>query len=485
MAALHRTKQHGRDVYRLSWYDKAGRRKSIRLGDIGRKAANTICQHVTQLADLADAGHPIDGAQSTWLDKISQDLADKLAAAGLIRERQSATLAEFIDAYLETRKDMKANSIRIYRSAGDSLVAHFGAGRNLRDINAGEAQEWRQAMANDNFAEATISKRVKVARQFFKIAMRKGIVSSNPFAEIKAGGERNVSRMHFIDRATIDKVLNATADPEWQLIIALSRFGGLRCPSETLSLKFTDINWAEDRLTVPSPKTAHQGKPFRIVPLFLELKAYLLQAAENAPDGAVYCISRYRDPKNANLRTGLLRILRRAGVKPWERLFHNLRASRQTELCNEFPSHVVAEWLGNTPDVADKHYLLVTEHHFEQAVKGTPKRTAEGGATGGAQEDKKGGADGGAAPARTGETGDANSLADKEIRQKTAVVSEYLHGNQVHPEGLEPPTLGSEDRCSIQLSYGCKREEAVYQIGKTAAILAENAAVAKVNSAFV
>ncbi len=28
---------------------------------------------------------------------------------------------------------------------------------------------------------------------------------------------------------------------------------------------------------------------------------------------------------------------------------------------------------------------------------------------------------------------------------------------KMHSEGLEPPTLGSEDRCSIQLSYECSR----------------------------
>ena len=32
---------------------------------------------------------------------------------------------------------------------------------------------------------------------------------------------------------------------------------------------------------------------------------------------------------------------------------------------------------------------------------------------------------------------------------------EYTQVYKAHPEGFEPPTLGSEDRCSDPLSYGC------------------------------
>jgi hypothetical protein len=72
--------------------------------------------------------------------------------------------------------------------------------------------------------------------------------------------------------------------------------------------------------------------------------------------------------KNANLRSEMTRLLRRAGVSGWPRLFHSMRASRQTELQRDFPLHVVCSWLGNSPRIAQQSYLLVTEDDFARAA---------------------------------------------------------------------------------------------------------------------
>jgi len=72
--------------------------------------------------------------------------------------------------------------------------------------------------------------------------------------------------------------------------------------------------------------------------------------------------------KNANLRSEMTRLLRRAGVSGWPRLFHSMRASRQTELQREFPLHVVCSWFGNSPRIAQQSYLLVTEDDFARAA---------------------------------------------------------------------------------------------------------------------
>jgi integrase len=215
---------------------------------------------------------------------------------------------------------------------------------------------------------------VKTARQMFRRAVRWKMLDANPFDDVKAGSQSNKSREHFVSQDDAHKVLDACPDAQWRLLFALSRFGGLRCPSESLSLRWADVRWAADevdeRLVVRSPKTEHlEGRELRPVPLFKELRPYLREAFDQAEPGAEYVISRYRDLR-CNLRTQLERIIERAGVKPWPRLWHNLRSTRQTELCERFPDHVVCAWLGNTRAVARSHYLQVTDMHFALAAGG-------------------------------------------------------------------------------------------------------------------
>ncbi|HEX2973838.1 MAG TPA: hypothetical protein VHP11_16010, partial [Tepidisphaeraceae bacterium] len=98
-----------------------------------------------------------------------------------------------------------------------------------------------------------------------------------------------------------------------------------------------------------------EGHAYRMLPLFPELREYLLQLFTETPEGTEYVISKCRGGA-LNLRTQFERIIKRAGEAPWPRLFHNLRASRETELLREYDFATVCKWMGNSPAVAARHY---------------------------------------------------------------------------------------------------------------------------------
>ncbi len=171
-------------------------------------------------------------------------------------------------------------------------------------------------------------------------------------------------------------MLDACPDAEWRLIFGLARFGGLRCPSEHLALTWNCIDWAHGRIRVPSPKTEHHaGRTSRTIPLFPELLPLINEVWDNFGDEpGEFVINRGRD-SNLNLRTQLTRIIERAGLEPWPKLFQNLRSTRETELAEEYPIHVVCDWLGNTKAIAAKHYLQVTDEHFRKATRSAQNPT--------------------------------------------------------------------------------------------------------------
>jgi len=85
------------------------------------------------------------------------------------------------------------------------------------------------------------------------------------------------------------------------------------------------------------------------------------------PEGTEEVIIRHREAaKTLWRRLGVA--VRAAGLDEWPKPFHNLRATRETELMETFPPQTVCKWIGHDISVPAKHYLQVTDEHYERAL---------------------------------------------------------------------------------------------------------------------
>ncbi len=357
------------------------------------------------------------------------------------RDWRARRCKNFINEYITARSDIKPRSVNRLEAAGKKLVECFGPDRRMKEFTVGDADSFRVWLLGQGFAENTVRRLCGRAKQFFKAAVRRKLIPENPFGDLVSAVRGNPSRFYFVTQEEATKVLDACPDAEWRLLFALSRYGGLRCPSEHLSLRWGDVDWANNRVRVPSPKTEHiEGKESRMIPMFPELKPYLEEAFEQAAPGTEFVINRYRSC-NANLRTQLMRIIKRAGLKPWAKPFQNLRSTRETELMEKFPAHVVCGWIGNSEAIALKHYLQVTDDHFERAVRGEAEIGPEVAPT----VTNTGSAKSGAACARRGEQRAAGGSDHQRKSPGIAGACDFLRYSEhlfSTPTGSRTPVFG-------------------------------------------
>jgi integrase len=348
-----------------------GKRRAIHLGKVQQRDAQAIKVKVEALLSALVSGHPPADETARWLRDVNDRLYAKLAVAGLVPPRDSAMLRSLMEDYIAGRTDLKPNTILHLKRAQSHLLKFFDGRRQLRSITAADAEAYRISLIEKGMApDSTVPRLIARARQFFTAAIKRKLITENPFAGISTGVTPDPARFYYVSLAEIAAVLDACPDAEWRLIVALCRFGGLRCPSEILGLTWADVDWANSKLHVPDEKRSRKGqRQIRVIPIFPELLPYLRDVFELAEEGAIHLITRYR-VKNANLRTQMHRIIRRAGLEPWPKTFQNLRSTRETELADKFPLHVVCKWIGNSEPVAAKHYLQITDEHFERAIQG-------------------------------------------------------------------------------------------------------------------
>jgi integrase len=261
------------------------------------------------------------------------------------------------------------------------------------------------------------------------VAMRRKLVTANPFEHITGTVKGDPARRVFVPGATVTKIIETLPDAQWRLLVALARWAGLRIPSEALALTWQDVDIPGRRFIVRASKTAHhEGGGVRVVPMFPELVPFFEEAHELAPEGSTHVLTRFQGADN--LRTMFRRYIARAGFTPWPKVWQNLRVSRATELADQYPGHVSAAWLGHSEKIADAFYRQVTDEHFARAVGG-----AESGAQAAQNQAQQ------IAVEKSRKSHKSNQPCEAErLTRLPAAPGKILHKCSVGVTGLEPVT---------------------------------------------
>jgi hypothetical protein len=128
------------------------KRKTIRLGKIDRKSAESICRHVEALLGAKIGGQPIPRDTAVWLASIGAKLRDRLAAVGLVDgagKLEVPKLGEWCRDYMGRQTHVKPASRLATEQAVRNLLDHFGEERPIEGITAGGADDFRKWLLSD------------------------------------------------------------------------------------------------------------------------------------------------------------------------------------------------------------------------------------------------------------------------------------------------------------------------------------------------
>lgn len=402
-------KVRGETAYRFRVTNPTNnKRVKISLGVVRESVANEAGVHIDTLLETYKYQTDFPPALTKWLQRLPDEVYQRLVAAGLVGERataESSVLGSFLADYHALRATggglgggwTKSTSAKRQQTI-DDLNLFFGDTMRMDEITSDDAIRWLNWMIGDapagrGLSPATASKKLKDARQFFEHAHEEGIIDRNPFRKIKLPRQDNPERLFYVDRGTISRVLSEIKDSELRLVVALGRFAGFRIPSEAQSLRWSDLNREKKMMRVRSDKKAADATSgHRPCPIFDELIPFLDAMGSPANSGDACVLPTLDRRKNANLRSEFRRAIKRAGVKPWPRIFQNLRASALTDLAERYPLPQVCKWLGNSTRVAERHYFMLKgvelsdvphpEHKNQefgpQSESGTKKGTNQG-----------------------------------------------------------------------------------------------------------
>ncbi|MBX3363155.1 MAG: site-specific integrase [Phycisphaeraceae bacterium] len=352
----------------ISFREADGSARHITLGKVNRRYAEVLKIRIEDLVSAAIHQHPPTDETSRWLLGIDDRLYAKLAAVGLVRDRQVASLGSIVERYITEREDtLKPESIRKLKQTKAKVLEYFDEATPARQITPDEASDWRRWLKDQGLSEAAVRTHSGNVKTMLAEAKRRKIISENPF-ELLRSGPTPSKYTRYITPEEIDRVIAACPHSEWRLLFGLARYAGLRIPSESQRLTWADVDFERGRLTVHSPKTERwEGHDQRVVPITPKLMTLLRDRFETMPEGEAPLVT--IGGKGAVIRP-VRKIWAWAGVEPWDRLWQTLRSSCEKEWAMTHPQFAVSRWIGHSITISGRHYANAVPDELFERVSG-------------------------------------------------------------------------------------------------------------------
>ena len=322
------------------------------------------------------------------------------------------TLQAWTNRYLEGSTNIGIGNERRY----GRFWTHLWGKRLLTQITIEDCRQVQAKLrAKGRWKPATINRYFAFLRRALMVAVKEGKLAQNPVSAVKFFPEPETVR--FYSDEELIHLHGLIPKDDWK-IVAFALETGLR-KEEQFQLRWDHINFESRTLTIPLPK----GGRTHHVPLTEE--AISILRSLNSFLRSPFVFAGLKNPLKpmygrAFIKRAFEPALRRAGIQhaSWHTLRHTI-ASRL--VMAGVPLRTVQEILGHRDIRTTLKYAHLAPAHLMEAVqKGSLAHLGIG----------------------TGsKTGSEERGLSEEFSQPIDILA--------RPEGVEPPTVGSEVRCSI------------------------------------
>ncbi|MBI4605552.1 MAG: tyrosine recombinase XerC [Planctomycetes bacterium] len=287
--------------------------------------------------------------------------------------------------YLRYERNMSPETIRAYEKDLHQFLRHFAKGdgelTHPGEITTLQIREYLGHLKEKNYQKTTIVRKLATIRSFYKCLNRKGLVSTNPLAEIPTPKvEKKIP--HFLSTEEVEKLLNAPQGTGFQsvrdrAILETLYSTGLRV-SELTSLNVGDVDTTQEVV-----KCRGKGRRERVVPVgsfalqairaYIDLRAQVPQTNEKDPEALF--LNRFGDRLSSrSIRKIIDKYIRVTGLNE-KTSPHTLRHSFATHLLNRGANlRMVQELLGHKHLSTTQIYTHVTTEAMRQAYQAAHPR---------------------------------------------------------------------------------------------------------------